>query len=98
MGQDGGGRRVQDPGAEAAEARARLDQIREEGGMPRRGDEIAARSGPGADGGEGRVDPPLDWRLTPRNVILQILAVAAFVAAVWFLVALVTDSWMALLK
>ena len=84
------GRRDQDVDAEA---RARLDQIREEAGMPRRGDELAARSGRRDESG----DPPLDWRLTPRNVILQLAAVALFIAVVWFLVALITDSWTALL-
>lgn len=79
-----------DPGEAAAEARARLDQIREEAGMPRRGDELAR-----SRGGEDSGDPPLDWRLTPRNVILQIIAVGAFAAAIWFLFALLTDSWSA---
>ena len=29
--------------------------------------------------------PPLDWRVTPRNVILQLGAVALFLGVFWFL-------------
>ena len=83
-----------DAGEKAAEARARLGQIREEAGMPRRGDELARSSG-SARGGDDFGEPPLDWRLTPRNIFLQALAVGAFVAAIWFLFALLTDSWSA---
>ena len=86
-------------GDSAADAQARLDQIREEAGMPRRGDELARRAreaGGGEDASDYR-DPPLDWRLTPRNVLLQLLAAGLFIAVVWFFVALLTDSWSALL-
>ena len=82
----GGGRR--DANETTAAARAKLDQLREEAGMPLRGDELSHRVG----GEEGSNEPPLDWRLTPRNVILQLAAIALFVAVVWFLITLVADS------
>ncbi|MEL6980402.1 MAG: hypothetical protein AAGM38_17235 [Pseudomonadota bacterium] len=88
------GRSREDAAREAAaDARARLDQMREEAGMPLRGDEIAQRAGGETPIGE---DPPLDWRLTPRNVALQIGAVALFAGVVWFLAMLVYDSVAAL--
>lgn len=74
----------------AADAQAKLDQVRHEAGGAITGAEHRMREGVTA---EERVDePPLDWRLTPRNVILQLLALAIFGAIVWFLVSLVSDS------
>lgn len=85
--------RMGGPGSDAdeerREAQARLDQLREEAGMPRRGDELAQRGA--AQTGEAD-DPPLDWRLTPRNVILQVIAVALFLGAVWLLYSIVADA------
>ena len=36
--------------------------------------------------------PPLDWRMTPRNIALQILAILAFIAVVWFMATLMFDG------
>lgn len=77
--------------AEAREAQAQLDQLRAQAGGALSGEEVARRSG--VDPDEGLNDPPpLDWRLTPRNVILQLGAIALFAAVVWFFYALVRDS------
>lgn len=70
-----------DPDTEA-EAKARLHQLREEAGGALSGSELTRRFGL-EDADESA--PPLDWRLTPRNVILQLLAVVLFGAVVWFL-------------
>ncbi len=29
-----------------------------------------------------RKDPPLDWRLTPKNILIQVLALAVFLGAI----------------
>ncbi len=71
-------------------AQAALDQTRHQAGGALSGGEVRKRWG--MDKLEDPKDPPLDWRLTPRNVILQLLAVALFIGVVWFIVALVTDS------
>jgi len=63
------------------DAQARLDQMRHEAGGALTGDELRRRAGL-----EPEEDPPLDWRMTPLNVTLQLLAVALFLAVVWFLV------------
>lgn len=60
--------------------------MREQAGGALSGREVARRMN--LDGDESAGDPPLDWRLTPRNVILQLAAVAAFIGVVWFLGAL----------
>lgn len=92
-------RRRPDHDEATAEAQARLDQIREEGGMARRGDELAARrSGEKDDHESAFSDPPLDWRLTPYNIVMQLAAVALFIGVVWYLVSLVIDSWSAFLQ
>lgn len=69
-----------------AEAKARLHQLREEAGGALSGRELARRFGLQDDPESG--DPPLDWRLTPRNVILQLLGAVVFGAVVWFLASL----------
>lgn len=74
----------------AEEAQAALDQLRTQAGGALSGPELKRRFG---ITGEADPDaPPLDWRLTPRNVALQILAVLLFMAVVWFMVALITDN------
>lgn len=79
-----------DRGREVAEeAQARLDEIRHLGGMPLTGEELARRQG---ENEPGVPPPPLDWRLTPKNVVLQLLAAALFAAVVWFLISLTTDN------
>lgn len=78
------------PDARAEEAQAALDQIRTQAGGALSGSELKRRFG--LDDDPESDAPPLDWRLTPRNVILQLLAVALFVGVIWFLVALVSDS------
>lgn len=98
MGQDGdseAGARARADAEATADAQARLDQIRHQSGGFLYGREILSRMGEDPTKEEGA--PPLDWRLTPRNVILQLLAVAAFVGAIWFMGALLFDSWRALL-
>lgn len=74
----------------AADAQAKLDQVRHEAGGAITGPEHRVREGVSAE--ERVEDPPLDWRLTPRNVILQALALAIFAGLVWFLYTLVSDS------
>lgn len=75
-----------EPGADSADAQARLDQLRHEAGGVLTGREVRERWG--IDDKEGLEDPPLDWRLTPRNIVLQLLAVVLFALVVWFLVSL----------
>jgi len=72
------------------DAQRTLDRMRHQSGGALSGHEVRKRWG--MDKLEHPDDPPLDWRLTPRNVILQLLAVALFVGVVWFFIALVTDS------
>lgn len=76
---------------EEREARAALDQVRAQAGGALSGREVAERHGFDPDDVVGD-PPPLDWRLTPRNIVLQLGAVAVFVAVVWFFVTLVVDS------
>jgi len=66
------------------DAQARLDQMRHEAGGALTGAEARKRAG--LNPNEAQEDPPLDWRMTPANVTLQILAVALFLFVVWFLV------------
>ncbi len=80
-----------DPQAE--DAQAALNQINYQAGGALSGAEIRRQRGEPGDDADA---PPLDWRLTPRNVILQLLAIALFVAVCWFFVALVLDSVAAL--
>ena len=72
------------------DARAVLDAARHEAGGALTGREVRERAGQDPDEASG--DPPLDWRMTPRNVALQALALAVFVAVVWFLVAAATGG------
>jgi len=72
------------------EAQATLDQARHQAGGALSGREVRKRWG--LDKLEHPDDPPLDWRLTPRNVILQVLAVLLFLGVVGFFVVLITDS------
>ena len=68
-------------GEEASEdARSRLHQLREEAGGALAGRELAKRFGLDDDGVDA---PPLDWRMTPRNVALQLVAVAVFIGVIW---------------
>jgi len=66
------------------DAQATLDRMRHEAGGALTGAE--ARRGAGLDPNEAQDDPPLDWRMTPLNVTLQVLAVALFLFVLWFLV------------
>jgi len=66
------------------DAQARLDQMRHEAGGALTGAEARERAGLNPD--DAQEDPPLDWRMTPANVTLQILAVALFLFVLWFLV------------
>lgn len=72
------------------EAQARLDRMRHEAGGALTGRE--ARDRAGLDPDEAQDDPPLDWRMTPLNVTLQALAIAAFLAVVWFVVTAFTGG------
>ncbi|MEL6277460.1 MAG: hypothetical protein AAF661_14295 [Pseudomonadota bacterium] len=76
------------------DAQAKLDQLRHEAGGALTGPEVRKRWGMEGDG--GLEDPPLDWRLTPRNVILQVAAVVLFGAVVWFIAMLAFDGVAAL--
>lgn len=69
---------------QAEDAQARLDQLRHEAGGALTGREVRKRHG--LDPGDASDDPPLDWSATPLNITLQILAVALFLAVVWFIV------------
>ncbi|MEO1329160.1 MAG: hypothetical protein AAFW46_05825 [Pseudomonadota bacterium] len=89
-GPTGAGRSRPPADERATEAQAALDQLRTQAGGALSGSELKRRFGL-EEGGEDDA-PPLDWRLTPRNVILQLGAIALFVAAIWFLGALVTDG------
>jgi len=66
------------------DAQARLDQLRHEAGGALTGREVRKRHG--LDPNETMEDPPLDWRPTPLNITLQILAVALFLGVVYFIV------------
>ncbi len=72
----------------ARDAQAALDAMRHEAGGTLTPEELRERHGI-EDPGE---EVPLDWRLTPANVILQVLAAAAFLAVVGFLGWLVWDG------
>lgn len=88
--QDGRKDRADGDEARSRDAQAALDQVRHQAGGALSGDDLRKRWK--LDKLESPDDPPLDWRLTPKNVILQLLAVALFIGVVWFIVALVTDS------
>lgn len=79
----------------ARDAQAELDRLRHEAGGAISGVELQRRQK--LDEKEVVPDPPLDWRLTPRNIILQLLGLAVFALVVWFLIELMVDSWGALL-
>lgn len=72
------------------EAQSALDQAHHHAGGALTGREVRKRWG--MDALDDPKDPPLDWRLTPRNVILQLLAVALFGGVVWFFFTLISDS------
>lgn len=76
---------------EEREAQAALDQVRAQAGGALSGQEVAKRHGFDPDDVVGD-PPPLDWRMTPRNILLQLVAVAVFIGVVWFFVTLVVDS------
>ncbi len=79
----------------AADAQAELDRLRHESGGALTGQELRDREGLTED--DVMPVPDLDWRLTPRNIALQLLGLILFGAVVWFLVDLMVDSWGALL-
>ena len=66
------------------DAQARLDQLRHESGGALTGREVRKRAG--LDPNDVNEDPPLDWRATPLNIALQALAIALFLAVIWFVV------------
>ena len=77
----------------SAEAQAALDQLRTQAGGALSGDEVEDRlrrhgAHDKADPGE----PPLDWRMTPKNILMQVLAVALFIGVVWFMISLMFDG------
>lgn len=75
-----------------SKAQASLDQVRHQAGGALSGDEVAERAGLAPE--HRMEDPPLDWRLTPRNVLLQIVGLVLFVVAVWFIIDLaVSGVW-----
>lgn len=63
-------------------AKARLDQMRTEAGGALSGKELRERAG--LDPEEANDPPPLDWSPTPINIALQAIAIAVFLAVVWF--------------
>ncbi len=69
---------------QAEDAQARLDQLRHEAGGALSGREVRKRHG--LDPNDTSDDPPLDWSATPLNITLQILAVALFIAVMWFII------------
>ena len=79
----------------SAEAQAALDQMRVQAGGALSGRELGDRLGR-RDHTDDHA-PPLDWRLTPRNVALQVLAVALFLAAGWLMLSLMTDGVVSML-
>ena len=68
----------------AEDAQAQLDQMRHQAGGALTGREVRKRHGLDPDQASG--DPPLDWSATPLNIVLQVLAVALFIAVVWFII------------
>ena len=65
-------------GEREKDAQAALDQALHQSGGALSGEELARRLGVEPDPDA----PPLDWRMTPKNVILQLLAVLLFVGAI----------------
>lgn len=86
----------QDPREAARDAQARLDQLRHEAGGALTGAEARERAG--LDPAEIDPDPPLDWRMTPRNILLNLLAIALFVAVAAFVVGVFWDGLGAMLR
>lgn len=80
---------------EAADAQARLDQLRGEGGGALGGRELSRRLGlrRREEPVEDEDAPPLDWRMTPLNVAIQLLAIIAFVGALWFMIDLMLSGF-----
>lgn len=72
------------------DARAKLDALRHEAGGALSGAEV--RRAHGLDAGEAQDDPPLDYRMTPGNLLWQALAVVGFGVVVLFLGWLVWDG------
>lgn len=81
---------MKDPDDTARHAQATLDALRHEAGGALTGPELLARQGKNPR--DFSDDPPLDWRLTPRNILLQGAALIVFLLVVRFLVLLVWDS------
>lgn len=78
----------QDRDGRARDAQAALDALRHQAGGTLTPEEIRSRHSIEGD----EQEDSLDWRLTPMNVFLQLLAAAAFVAVVGFLGWLVWDG------
>lgn len=77
-------KKPQDPHEAARDAQARLDQLRHEAGGALDGAEARERAG--LDPAQANPDPPLDWRMTPRNILLNLLAIGVFLAVAAFVV------------
>lgn len=78
--------------AEAAKrAQAELDMLRGQAGGALSGREILGRLGRRLEDAN-EDSPPLDWRPTPMNVFLQLLALGLFLAVVLFMGALIFDG------
>lgn len=75
---------------QSEDARAQLDALRHQAGDALTGNEVRARHDLAGD--EDTDEPPLDWRLTPRNVAIQFVVIAVFAAAAVFLGWLVWDG------
>ena len=73
-----------DDAEQVRDAQATLDRMRHEAGGALTGREARARAGLNPE--EAEDDPPLDWSMTPMNIALQAVAVAVFLAVIWFLV------------
>lgn len=69
--------------ARTEDAQAELDALRHQAGGALTGSELRSRKGMAPD--DSMESPPLDWRLTPTNVILQLLVIGIFMCVVGFL-------------
>jgi hypothetical protein len=77
------------------EAQATLDQIRTQAGGALSGKEIKRRLGAMTDGHDDESRVSLDWRPTPKNLLLQGVAILAFIAVMGFLLMLMLDGFAA---
>ena len=65
------------------QAQADLDAVLHQSGGALSGEELRARAG---DGQEAWPTPPLDTRLTFRNIVLQLAAIVLFIGVMWFMI------------